>query len=271
MITFPASPERLDYTVTPWTDDNGNKWLYQPSVNRWIPFGTGGGGASTFAQLTDKATADLPTINTPLSQALAGKAPSTHTHASAAITDSSTGGNGEADAGKLVSFGADGELTPSYIVIGTLGSFTETTLSLADSTLSHHGTFQVGALTGDVIYTGPSTGGTLALTARTDGVPDALLIGNNYATASADASVTVTVASHMGKWLRLTGSSGTQTIALPTDAPLGAEFMFFRAGAAALAFGSGPVINGSARLADVVQNSAFAVKCSTAGSTYDFI
>ncbi len=35
--------------------------------------GEGGGGASTFAELTDATTADLPTINTPLATALAGK------------------------------------------------------------------------------------------------------------------------------------------------------------------------------------------------------
>ena len=46
-----------------------------------------GGGATTFAALTDKATADLPTINTPLSSALSGKAATSHTHLSAAITD----------------------------------------------------------------------------------------------------------------------------------------------------------------------------------------
>jgi hypothetical protein len=38
-----------------------------------IAEGGGGGGSSTFAGLTDKATADLPVINTPLASALAGK------------------------------------------------------------------------------------------------------------------------------------------------------------------------------------------------------
>lgn len=37
--------------------------------------GGGGGGSTTFADLTDKATADIPAINTPLATALALKAP----------------------------------------------------------------------------------------------------------------------------------------------------------------------------------------------------
>ena len=37
------------------------------------PIAGGGGGSSTYAALTDKATADLPTINTPLANALSGK------------------------------------------------------------------------------------------------------------------------------------------------------------------------------------------------------
>lgn len=49
------------------------------------PAGIDGGG-TTFVALTDAASADLPTINTPLSTALAGKAAIVHTHVVSAIT-----------------------------------------------------------------------------------------------------------------------------------------------------------------------------------------
>jgi len=74
MITYPTDPARLDYVSDPWTDeDSGTQWLYQPAANRWVPYVVSGGGASRFEDLTDKATADLPAINTLLSSALGGK------------------------------------------------------------------------------------------------------------------------------------------------------------------------------------------------------
>lgn len=45
------------------------------AITRRVGPAGAGGGTSTFAGLTDKATADLPAINTPLSTALAGKQP----------------------------------------------------------------------------------------------------------------------------------------------------------------------------------------------------
>lgn len=48
----------------------------------------GGGGAAAFADLTDKASADLPAINTPLATALSGKAATSHTHTASQISDS---------------------------------------------------------------------------------------------------------------------------------------------------------------------------------------
>ena len=75
-IAFPTHPTRLDYTVTPWTDPSGTDWLWNESKLRWrAEVSAGGGGASTFAELTDKATADLPAINGPLGDVLALKAP----------------------------------------------------------------------------------------------------------------------------------------------------------------------------------------------------
>ena len=46
---------------------------------------SGGGGA--YIDLTDASTVNLPSVNTPLSSALAGKAATSHTHLSADITD----------------------------------------------------------------------------------------------------------------------------------------------------------------------------------------
>jgi hypothetical protein len=53
---------------------------------------TGEGGVSTFAALTDKVTANLPTINTPLASALSGKAATSHTHTASQISDSTATG-----------------------------------------------------------------------------------------------------------------------------------------------------------------------------------
>ena len=93
-------------------------------------------------------------------------------------------------------------------------------------------------------------------------------IGNNIATESAD--FTLSESTHAGKYVRLTKSGSTQTITLPgSGIATGSEFAFFRATSQSLAF-SGGTVAGSARLADVVENSAFALKCTGAG-TYDFI
>lgn len=51
-----------------------------------------GSGATAYADLTDAATANLPAINTALSTALAGKAPTSHTHTASQISDSTATG-----------------------------------------------------------------------------------------------------------------------------------------------------------------------------------
>lgn len=51
-----------------------------------------GGGVSSFTDLTDKASADLPAINTPLATALAGKSPTSHTHPASEISDATATG-----------------------------------------------------------------------------------------------------------------------------------------------------------------------------------
>jgi hypothetical protein len=97
-----------------------------------------------------------------------------------------------------------------------------------------------------------------------------LLVGNNIVSEAADFTLSNTA--HRGKWTRLTKSGGTQTITLPADTSIdtGAEFMFFRATAETLAFAGTATVNGTARLADVANNSAFGLKY-IGGGTYDLI
>lgn len=53
-------------------DENGAQYAWNGSA---YAIGGGGGGATTYAALTDKASVNLPTVNTPLANALALLAP----------------------------------------------------------------------------------------------------------------------------------------------------------------------------------------------------
>ena len=70
MISFPTSPDDGDIY---------ERWTWSDAANAWqltAASASGGtGGATTFAALTDAASADLPTLNTPLATALSGKQP----------------------------------------------------------------------------------------------------------------------------------------------------------------------------------------------------
>ena len=115
----------------------------------------------------------------------------------------------------------------------------------------------------------PIASGRIALTTRADGktVPHELA---PLAIVTEADSFTLSQSNHGGRWARLTKSSGTTTITLPTSGiDTGCAFQFFRSGAGALAF-TGATVNGAARLADVVQNSAFGLVYLGSG-TYDFI
>jgi hypothetical protein len=215
-------------------------------VNRWIPFGTGG-GASTFAELTDKATADLPTINTPLSQALAGKAPSSgiapsaitgtavvtndarlsdartptsHTHVSADITDATS--DGATNPEKVLKTDANGQLTVALLTVGP-----------SDPLDGGQVTFSATGLQDNRSYGIPDAPtGNLSLTARTDGVPDAL-IGTLTATAYTETVVALdtvgasaTIAITGGTVITATLTSSTPcTFTMPTAAA-GKSFIF---------------------------------------------
>lgn len=93
------------------------------------------------------------------------------------------------------------------------------------------------------------------------------ILANNIATKAADFTLAEADA---GTYMRLTKTGSTQAITLPTSGiSTGAEFQFYRATTQSLAF-SGGTVNGSANLASVLQNGAFALKHLGSG-TYDFI
>ena len=93
------------------------------------------------------------------------------------------------------------------------------------------------------------------------------LLADNVVTKNADFTLAEADA---GTYMRLTKTGTTQTITLPVSGiSTGAEFQFYRATTQSLAF-SGGTVNGSANLASVPNNGAFALKHLGSG-TYDFI
>jgi hypothetical protein len=93
------------------------------------------------------------------------------------------------------------------------------------------------------------------------------ILANNIVAKNADFTLAQTDA---GTYMRLTKTGSTQTITLPTSGiTAGAEFQFYRITTQALAF-SGGTVNGTANLASVPTNGAFALKHISSG-TYDFI
>jgi hypothetical protein len=93
------------------------------------------------------------------------------------------------------------------------------------------------------------------------------ILANNIVAKNADFTLAQTDA---GTYMRLTKTGSTQTITLPTlGISAGAEFQFYRITTQALAF-SGGTVNGTANLASVPTNGAFALKHIASG-TYDFI
>lgn len=92
----------------------------------------GGGGSLTFSSLTDAATVDLPTLNGPLGTALDGKAPLSHTHTVSQITDFPA-------LATVATSGAYADLTgtPSLVVnFGDLGDATTVDLPTVNTPLA---------------------------------------------------------------------------------------------------------------------------------------
>jgi hypothetical protein len=125
-----------------------------------------------------------------------------------------------------------------------------------------------GATTAPLARTALGSGATgdQLFTAGSPAVANTLL-ANNVVTKAADFTLAEADA---GTYMRLTKTGSPQTITLPTSGiSTGAEFQFYRATTQSLAF-SGGTVNGTANLASVPNNGAFALKHLGSG-TYDFI
>jgi hypothetical protein len=163
------------------------------------------------------------------------------------------------DLSATVSFDAGtfsvGATTGSTFEAGSSVTFNGTTYAYGPGAASAH-RFALGSgATGDALFTAASVAA-----ANT-------ILANNIVTKAADLTLAEADA---GTYMRLTKTGSTQTITLPTSGiSTGAEFQFYRATTQSLAF-SGGTVNGSANLASVPNNGAFALKHLGSG-TYDFI
>jgi hypothetical protein len=126
-----------------------------------------------------------------------------------------------------------------------------------------------GATTAGLARTALGSGATgdQLFTAGSPAVANTLL-ANNVVTKAIDFTLAEADA---GTYMRLTKTGSTQTITLPTSGiSTGAEFQFYRATTQSLAFAGSATVNGTANLASVPNNGAFALKHLGSG-TYDFI
>lgn len=130
---------------------------------------SGGGGAYT--DLTDASTVNLPSVNTPLSSALAGKAATSHTHLSADITDATNDptpstlvrrdGNGGARFGDVETsiITASGILTTGQVEFNGTDAGDSLTFNMVNYTYgtgaaaAHRLALNGGAATGDALFT----------------------------------------------------------------------------------------------------------------------
>jgi hypothetical protein len=170
-----------------------------------------------------------------------------------------------------------GRLSPTDMI--GLGSYVSEALNVASNA---NGGFLTAGTGGTLPLTRGGTGAAtasdarIALGAGTTGaelfgaadVPAAnTILANNIVTKADNFTLAQTDA---GTYMRLTKTGSTQTITLPTSGiSAGAEFQFYRATTVSLAF-SGGTVNGTANLASVPTNGAFALKHIASG-TYDFI
>jgi hypothetical protein len=133
-----------------------------------------------------------------------------------------------------------------------------------DSTTYTYGT---GAASAHRIALGAGTTGDALFGAATAAAANTIL-ANNIVTKADNFTLAQTDA---GTYMRLTKTGSTQTITLPTSGiSAGAEFQFYRITTQALAFAGSATVNGTANLASVPTNGAFALKHISSG-TYDFI
>ncbi len=159
-------------------------------------------------------------------------------------------------------FGA-GPLEAFSLVVTGGTTFGEESLVQFDALEYYYGT---GAASAHRIALGAGTTGAELFVAATVAAANTLL-ANNIVAKNANFTLAQTDA---GTYMRLTKTGSTQTITLPTSGiSAGAEFQFYRITTQALAF-SGGTVNGTANLASVPTNGAFALKHISSG-TYDFI
>jgi hypothetical protein len=88
---------------------------------------------------------------------------------------------------------------------------------------------------------------------------------------AASADLTLSAASHQGKYIRLTKTGSTQTITVTTPGfDIGATVYFRRATSQALAFAGTDTINNSSNLSSVPNGGNFALKY-LGSNTWDFV
>lgn len=223
----------------------------------------GGGGSTTYSGLTDAATVDLPTINTPLASALSGKetAGAAATAQAFAIQRANhTGTQAQSTIVNLVSDLSGKASLAGNNTFTAQQAFTDaTTWSYTSAAASAH-RIALGGVD-------DSSTGTALFGAATAAAANTIL-ANNIVAKNADFTLAQTDA---GTYMRLTKTGSTQTITLPTSGiSAGAEFQFYRITTQALAFAGSATVNGAANLASVPTNGAFALKHISSG-TYDFI
>ncbi len=88
---------------------------------------------------------------------------------------------------------------------------------------------------------------------------------------TADANLTLSAASHQGKYIRLTKTGSTQTITVSTPGfDIGATVYFRRATSQALAFAGTDTINNGSNISSVPNGGNFALKY-LGSNTWDFV
>jgi hypothetical protein len=150
----------------------------------------------------------------------------------------------------------------------TVSGESGTTISGGTLTFSPSGfAYGTGAASAHRIALGAGTTGSELFGAATAAAANTIL-ANNIVAKNADFTLAQTDA---GTYMRLTKTGSTQTITLPTTGiSAGAEFQFYRITTQALAFDGSATVNGTANLASVPTNGAFALKHISSGN-YDFI
>ena len=163
-MDWPATP--TDYRATPWTDPNGIQWIYDATIPAWARYRVAStGGVSSFNDLTDvpaaitaqqdAATASIRKIGTGATDAAAGD----HSHADL------TNATFDSTPNTIPKRNENGDVEHSTIFVRAI-----TIRNLEDFT----GSTTANNLTGTQTYQEPNASGVKALTADTQGRPDAL-------------------------------------------------------------------------------------------------